>query len=61
MCAISTKSESDIFGDDPTAALTLVGQDSVVLRRDIVREVVVEDETQQTVEERKINLLVDLG
>lgn len=39
----------------------LVGEDGVVLRGDVVGQVVVEDESKQPVEERKIHLLVNLG
>ena len=39
----------------------LVGEDGVVLRSDVVRQVVVQDETEKTVEEGEIDLLVDLG
>ena len=40
--------------------LTLVGQHRVILGRDVVRQVVIQNETQETVEEREIDLLVDL-
>ena len=43
------------------AAHTLVGQDDVVLRRDVVRQVVVENEAQQAVEQCQVDLLVYLG
>ena len=39
----------------------LVGEDGVVLRRDVIGQVVVENESKKPVEEREIHLLVDLG
>ena len=38
----------------------LEGDDDVVLRRHVVGDVVVDDEAQQTVEQCKVDLLVDL-
>ena len=39
---------------------TFVGENRVILGRDIIRQIVVEDETEKTIEKREINLLVDL-
>ena len=39
---------------------TLVRQHRIVLRRDIVSQVVVQNQTQQTIEQREIDLLVHL-
>ena len=61
MCAISIR-EPGKFQDGNLRTLkpTLVCKDGVVLCRDVVRQVVIQDEAQESVQQRQVDLLVYL-
>jgi hypothetical protein len=46
---------------DAVESLTFVGQHGVVLRRNIIRQIVIQNKAEQTVKKCKIDLLVNLG